>query len=108
MQWWLAGLDRESTKKYNLAARWLLRQTGVVRQRGEEFSPSELEYQPEVLGKDFDGNTFVEKAEDVFAGIKKLMTSAPSCGRSFTPTSSGSPASAPVSSLAASGCWWPS
>ena len=37
MSWWLSSLDQESTKKYNLAARWLLRQSGVVRQRGEEF-----------------------------------------------------------------------
>ena len=61
MQWWLAGLDPDSTKKYNLTARWLLRQSGVVRQRGEEFSRSDLAYQPEVLGKDFDGNTYVGK-----------------------------------------------
>ena len=54
-------------------------QVAVAADRGgpatrSRVSPSELEYQPEVLGKDFDGNTFVEKAEDVFAGIKKLMT----------------------------------
>ena len=41
-------MDLESTKKYNLAARWLLRQSGVVRQRGEEFTPDELAYQKEV------------------------------------------------------------
>ncbi|CAK9053659.1 unnamed protein product [Durusdinium trenchii] len=49
MAWWLAGLDVQSTKKYNLAARWLLRQSGVVRQRGEEFDPSELEYKRAVM-----------------------------------------------------------
>ncbi|OLP95056.1 hypothetical protein AK812_SmicGene22852 [Symbiodinium microadriaticum] len=72
MQWWLAGLDPDSTKKYNLTARWLLRQSGVVRQRGEEFSRSDLAYQPEVLGKDFDGNTYVGKALEEINGKTKL------------------------------------
>lgn len=36
MRWWLSALDLEGTK-------WLLRQSGVVRQRGEEFLPEELE-----------------------------------------------------------------
>lgn len=52
MMWWQSALDLESTKKYNLAARWLLRQSGVVRQRGEEFTPDELAYQKEVRGPD--------------------------------------------------------
>ena len=50
--WWQSALDLESTKKYSLAARWLLRQTGIVRQRGEEFTPDELSYQKEVVAKD--------------------------------------------------------
>ena len=41
MEWWLESLDVNATTKYNLAARWLLRQSGIVRQRGEEFTPSE-------------------------------------------------------------------
>ena len=52
MKWWTSSLDLEGTKKYNLAARWLLRQSGVVRQRGEEFNPEELQFQPEVKGQD--------------------------------------------------------
>ena len=44
MAWWTSSLNLEDTKKYNLAARWLLRQTGAVRARGEEFQPNELEY----------------------------------------------------------------
>ena len=45
MRWWLSALDLEGTK-------WLLRQSGVVRQRGEEFLPEELEYQKEEKGVD--------------------------------------------------------
>ena len=50
--WWISSLDLESTKRYNLAARWLLRKSGIVRQRGEEFDPSELAYKPAVEGAD--------------------------------------------------------
>ncbi len=46
MAWWTQSLDLQSTKKFNLAARWLLRQTGIVRQRGEEFDPQDLAYKP--------------------------------------------------------------
>ena len=42
MRWWVSSLDLQATSKYNLAARWLLKQSGIVRQRGEEFSPEEL------------------------------------------------------------------
>ena len=38
----MASLDVESCKKYNVAARWALRQFGVVRARCEEFEPDEL------------------------------------------------------------------
>ena len=47
MSWWLAGLDLNSTKKYNLAGRWL-RQGGVGRQRRKTYEPHELAFQPEV------------------------------------------------------------
>ncbi|CAE7263203.1 unnamed protein product [Symbiodinium microadriaticum] len=73
MQWWLCSLDVESTKKFNLAARWLLRQSGVVRQRGEEFSPKELEYTREVRAKDPEGVEIVVTPEDPFSGINKLL-----------------------------------
>ncbi|CAE7718191.1 pgsA [Symbiodinium sp. CCMP2592] len=73
MSWWLSSLDQESTKKFNLAARWLLRQSGVVRQRGEEFSPKDLEYQKEVRARDPDGVEIVVVKEDAFAGINKLL-----------------------------------
>ena len=73
MQWWVSSLDLESTKKYNLAARWLLRQTGVVRQRGEEFSPSDLEYQREVRTRDTEGVEIVVTPEDPLAGLNKLL-----------------------------------
>ena len=50
MRWWVSSLDLASTAKYNLAARWLLRQTGIVRQRGEEFNPEDLAYKPAEMG----------------------------------------------------------
>ena len=62
------------TKKYNLAARFLLRQSGTVRQRGEEFLPEELEYQREVRARDPEsGEEFVLTAEDPLAGLNKLL-----------------------------------
>ncbi|CAE7641422.1 RE2 [Symbiodinium sp. CCMP2456] len=75
MDWWVSSLDLDSTRKYNLAARWLLRQSGPVRQRGEEFSPKELEYQPEMRGKDGEGNDVVIINEDLLAGLNKLLNS---------------------------------
>lgn len=74
MKWWTSSLDLESTKKYNLAARWLLRQHGIVRQRGEEFLPEELEYKKEVKVRDVvTGTDRVTQPEDALAGINKLM-----------------------------------
>ena len=74
MAWWTSSLDLESTKKYNLAARWLLRQSGMVRARGEEFTPDELEHQPEVVGKDpATGEDVVLTPADPLRGIKILM-----------------------------------
>ena len=75
MDWWCSALDLASTTKYNLAARWLLRQSGVVRQRGEEFSPQELAHQPEVKGEDPETKEEVVIVVcDPLAGIKKLMS----------------------------------
>lgn len=44
--WWISSLELAKTTGYNLAARFLLRQTGVARQRGEKFLPDELAYVP--------------------------------------------------------------
>ncbi|CAE7941477.1 agaA [Symbiodinium necroappetens] len=74
MQWWLSSLDAEATKKYNLAARWLLRQSGTVRQRGEEFSPEDLQYKKAESYTDPDSGQLVEiTPEDPFFGINRLM-----------------------------------
>ena len=74
MSWWVSSLDLESTRKYNLAARWLLRQSGVVRQRGEEFLPEELSYKPAVNGIDpEDGSTIEIEPEDLLFGLNKLL-----------------------------------
>eukprot|EP00439_Symbiodinium_sp_Y106_P033676 s2110_g4.t1 len=45
---WLAGLDLSKTASYNLAARFLLRQTGAARARGEEEDIDALAYRPGV------------------------------------------------------------
>ena len=72
--WWQSALDLEPTKMYNLAARWLLRQTGVVRQRGEEFTPEELAYQKEIKGTDPEsGQEVVLVPEDLLSGLAKLL-----------------------------------
>lgn len=57
--WWMASLDAEATKKYNVAAKWTLKQTGIVRARCEEYDPGEL----------------AGAASDPFAGLKKLLSS---------------------------------
>ena len=70
MVWWCSSLDLEGTKKYNLAARFLLRQTGTVRQRGEEFLPEELEYQKEIRARDPEsGEEFALTPENPLAGL---------------------------------------
>ena len=74
MEWWLEALDVNSTTRYNLAARWLLRQSGIVRQRGEEFTPSELAHQPEVTAEDpVTKEMVVITPADPLKGIRKLM-----------------------------------
>ena len=73
MAWWMASLDKDSCKKVNVAARWTLRQTGVVRARCEEFLPEELEakvgtYPPAAEGAE-------AEEVDPFYGLKKLLES---------------------------------
>lgn len=74
MTWWISSLDLQSTKRYNLAARWLLQQSGIVRQRGEEFLPSELEWKPAVRVTDPEtSETFEIEPEDCLHGLNKLL-----------------------------------
>ena len=74
MDWWCSALDLASTTKYNLAARWLLRQSGVVRQRGEEFTPQQLEHQPAVTAEDPETKEqVVITPANPLAGLQKLM-----------------------------------
>ena len=73
MAWWTSSLDLEATKKYNLAARWLLRQSGTVRQRGEEFTPDELQYQKGETMKDPDtGEELTVVEEDPLFCLNKV------------------------------------
>ena len=74
MAWWVSSLDLESTRKFNLAARFLMRQSGTVRQRGEEFSPEELAFQPAVTAPDPQtGEQITIVEEDLLAGLNKLL-----------------------------------
>ena len=74
MSWWIASLDFEASKKYNVAARWALRQYGVVRARCEEFEPEELEGIKEEKSTDPEsGEPVILVEADPFAGIRKLM-----------------------------------
>ena len=74
MEWWLESLDVNATTKYNLAARWLLRQSGIVRQRGEEFTPSELAHQPEEKAINPEtGDEYVVVQADPLKGMRKLL-----------------------------------
>ena len=74
MGWWIASLDPEACRKFNVAARWTLRQVGVVRARCEEFDPDDLAGAAEVVSTDPQtGEKRVLKEADPFAGIKKLL-----------------------------------
>ena len=83
MAWWTSSLNLEDTKKYNLAARWLLRQTGAVRARGEEFEPHELEYRKEVSTIDaLTNEKVITVTEGTLAGLNKLLKALESlCGK---------------------------
>ncbi|CAK9107120.1 unnamed protein product [Durusdinium trenchii] len=74
MEWWIASLDPISCGKFNVAARWTLRQTGIVRARCEEFLPSELEGSKEVTAKDPDtGDDIVVEEANPWKGLRKLV-----------------------------------
>ena len=72
--WWISSVDLSGTTKFNLAARFLLRQEGIARQRGEEFNPSDLQYKPAEMGLDPDTGESIQLTEpDYLAGLNKLM-----------------------------------
>ena len=74
MKWWVSSLDLASTARYNLAARWLMKQSGIVRQRGEEFDPDELKHQPQVEARDPDsGDMVVITPVDYLSGLNRLL-----------------------------------
>ena len=74
MKWWMASLDPEACKKFNVAARWALRQSGMVRARCEEFDPDELKGTEEVATVSDEGVRTVTTPADPFSGINKLLT----------------------------------
>ena len=74
--WWLSSIDLSKTTGYNLAARFLLRQEGIARQRGEEFSPEDLTYVPAATLTDPDTGEEIpdpDSSPDYLAGINRLM-----------------------------------
>ena len=75
VSWWVSSIDLAGTAKYNLAARFLLRQDGVARQRGEEFTPADLAYRPAETFVDPDTGDEVEVSPpDYLAGLNKLLS----------------------------------
>ena len=75
MKWWVSSLDLAGTAKYNLAARWLLRQSGIVRQRGEEFDPDDLAHKPASYVTDPDtGEQLLDTPADYLFGLNKLLS----------------------------------
>ena len=75
MSWWMSSLDAlATTSNYKLAARWLLRQSGAVRQRGEEFSPEDLAYGPAEYGTDPEtGDSLELSPAGPFQGLNILL-----------------------------------
>ena len=74
VSWWISSLELASTSKYNLAARFLLRQEGIARQRGEEFQPDDLKHRPaESVTDPETGEELEASPADYLAGINKLM-----------------------------------
>ena len=68
--------DPVSSGKFNVAARWALRQSGVVRARCEEFDPADLAGTEAVEVKDPEsGETVVLIPADPFRGLRKLLQS---------------------------------
>ena len=75
MNWWLASLDPDACRKFNVAAKWTLRQSGIVRARCEEFDPDELRGVEAITMKDpATGDEVTIQESDPFAGIRKLMS----------------------------------
>ena len=76
MNWWIASLDPDSCRKYNVAARWTLRQYGVVRARCEEYEPDDVAAELQITGTDpHTGETVVISEGDLFSGLRKLLSS---------------------------------
>ena len=75
MEWWKASLDPGSCSKFNVAARWTLRQSGLVRARAEEFTPAELAGTPKTESTDPEtGEVVVLDEGNPFSGLDKLMS----------------------------------
>ncbi|CAE7294222.1 RE1 [Symbiodinium natans] len=70
---WLAGLDLERTTGYSLAARFLLRQHGPARARGEEFAIEDLAYDPGESREGVDGEQHWVREPDYKKGVRKLL-----------------------------------
>ena len=78
VEWWLEGTDLAKTAGYNLASRFVTRQTGAAKTRAMEFNPIELRFLPAVSVADPDDATgigmIVFEPANYSAGIEKVMT----------------------------------
>ena len=70
--WWLSSIDLSTTKGFNLAARFAMKQRGSARMRALEFSPEDLAYLPEESVDDPgnpDGDKIILKEADYTCGV---------------------------------------
>lgn len=71
--WWLSSIDLTKTTKFNLAARFAMRQKGSAKLRALEFEPKDLEYIPAVMDTDLDENEYEVTPAVYDAGIQKIL-----------------------------------
>ena len=69
VEWWLESLDEHATLKYNLAARFVRKQRGIVAAKCKEFSPADLRAVREIK----DPGDRIVQAGNYRAGIDILL-----------------------------------
>ena len=74
VKWWLAGEDLTVTTKYNIAVRFVNKQNGLAKLKGQEFDPPDIAYKPEVSMPNMEtGDDEVVTPADYTYGIWKVV-----------------------------------